>query len=147
MLLTWCEWHNQGLCNVYENVDMSMLWSICRHGGRKKVPRRWNKNGATATYPKMMPRQHIGSGSSRRYRCKGTSVGAWKRARDGGVLPVTGFPQVSGTAKEGHHKDDSITVQNSSISFNTCIRSTAVVVSGLYLRSVRFRSGSSRRGK
>ena len=54
----------------YENVDMSMLWSICHHGGRKKVPRRWNKNGATATYPKMMPRQHIGSGSSRRYRCK-----------------------------------------------------------------------------
>ena len=44
--------------------------------------------------------------------------------QDGGVLPVTGFPQVSGTAKEGHHKDDSITMQNSSISFNTCIRST-----------------------
>ena len=28
------------------------------------------KTGATATNPKMMPRQHIGSGSSWRYRCK-----------------------------------------------------------------------------
>ena len=24
----------------YENVDMSMIRGICRHGGRKKVPRR-----------------------------------------------------------------------------------------------------------
>ena len=54
----------------YENVDMSMLWSISRHGGMKRVPRRRNRNGATATYPKMMPWQHIGSGSSQRYRCK-----------------------------------------------------------------------------
>ena len=29
-----------------------------------------NKRGATATITKMVPRQHIGSGSSRRYRCK-----------------------------------------------------------------------------
>ena len=28
------------LCNFYENVDMIMLRGICRHGGRKKVPRR-----------------------------------------------------------------------------------------------------------
>ena len=53
-----------------------------------------------------------------------------RNMQDGGVLPVTGFPQVSGTAKEGHRKDDSITVQNSSISFNTCNRSTAVVLGG-----------------
>ena len=44
--------------------------------------------------------------------------------QDGGVIPNSGFPQDGGTAKEGHRKDDSITVQNSSISFNTCIRST-----------------------
>ena len=47
--------------------------------------------------------------------------------QDGGVIPTTGFPRDGGMAKEGHRKDDSITVQNSSISFNTCIRSTAVV--------------------
>ena len=50
--------------------------------------------------------------------------------QDGGVIPASGFPRDGGTAKEGHRKDDSITVQNSSISFNTCIRSTAVVLGG-----------------
>ena len=34
------------------------------------------------------------------------------------MLPTTGFPRDGGTAKEGHRKDDSITVQNSSISYN-----------------------------
>ena len=117
----------QVLCNFYENVDMSMIRSISRHGGREKVPRRRNKNGATATYPKMMPRQHIGSGSSQRYRCKRRRE---RVMQDGGVIPASGFPRDGGTAKEGHRKDDSITVQNSSISFNTCIRSTAVVLGG-----------------
>ena len=50
--------------------------------------------------------------------------------QDGGVIPASGFPRDGGTAKEGHRKDDSITVQNSSISFNTCIWSTAVVLGG-----------------
>ena len=40
----------------YENVDKSMLWSICHRGG--------NERGATATNPKMVPQQHIGSGNS-----------------------------------------------------------------------------------
>ena len=46
----------------YENVDMSMLWSIWS-------PWR-NKTGATATITKMVPRQHSGPGNSWRYRCK-----------------------------------------------------------------------------
>ena len=50
--------------------------------------------------------------------------------QDGGVIPKSGFPWVDGMAKEGHRKDDSITVQNSSISFNTCNRSTAIVLGG-----------------
>ena len=50
--------------------------------------------------------------------------------QDGGMIPATRFLRVDGMAKEGHRKDDSITVQNSSISFNTCIRSTAVVLGG-----------------
>ena len=61
------------------------------HGGTKRVPRRRNKNGATATYPKMMPRQHIGSGSSWKNDWSGIT-------RDGGVIPDTGFPQDGGMA-------------------------------------------------
>ena len=34
----------------YENVDMSILWSICHRGG--------NERGATATTTEMVPRQH-----------------------------------------------------------------------------------------
>ena len=62
MLLSWCGWHIQVLCNFYEKVDMKMIRSIWSP---------WqNETGATATNPKMMPRQHIGSGRSWRYRCK-----------------------------------------------------------------------------
>ena len=46
----------------YENVDMSMIRGICRHGGRKKRCH----GGET----EMVPRQHPGSGSSWRYWCK-----------------------------------------------------------------------------
>ena len=66
------------------------------------------------------------------------ACGCAEHARDGGVIPVTGFPRDGGTAKEGHRKDDSITVQNSSISFNTCINGGRS--RRLYLRSVRFRA-------
>ena len=64
MLLSWCERHMQVFSNFYENVDKSILWSISHRGG--------NERGAMATNPKMMPRHHIGSGSSRRYLCKGS---------------------------------------------------------------------------
>ena len=64
------------------------------------------------------------------YRDTGAK-GSERVMQDGGVIPTTGFPRDGGTAKEGHRKDDSITVQNSSISFNTCIRSTAVVLGGI----------------
>ena len=61
-------------------------------------------------------------------------VGVSVSCKDGGVLPNSGFPRDGGMAKEGHRKDNSITVQNSSISYNqACIRSRAVVISGLYL--------------
>ena len=64
---------------------------------------------------------------------EGTGAKGSERERvmqDGGVIPKSGFPRVDGMAKEGHRKDDSNTVQNSSISFNTCIRSTMVVLGG-----------------
>ena len=39
------------------------------------------------------------------------ACGCVKHARDGGVLPTTGFPRDDGMAKEGHRKDDLITEQ------------------------------------
>ena len=80
-----------------------MLWSICYRGGTKK--------GATATITKMMPRQHIGSGSSWRYRRKRELCGCVKHARDGGVLPVTGFPRVRGMETRNVQRPLSNTVQ------------------------------------
>ena len=38
-------------------------------------------------------------------------VGVSMSCKDGGVLPNSGFPRDGGMAKEGHRKDDSITVQ------------------------------------
>ena len=141
------------LWNIYENVDMSTLWSIWspwwNEKGATAAKQKWchgniSENDATATYPKMMPRQHIGSGSSPRYQCKGS--GRERVMQDGGVIPDSGFPRDGGMAKEGHRKDNSFMVQNSSISYNTCIRSRAVI-SGLYLRSVHFGAVQNRRGK
>ena len=82
----------------YENVDMSMIrgiWSPWRNEkGATAAKQKWchgniSENDATATYPKMMPRQHIGSGSSRRYRCKRRRADA---CMDGGVIPDSGCP-------------------------------------------------------
>ena len=72
------------------------------------------------------------------------TCGCTEHARDGGVIPVTGFPRDGGTAKEGHRKDDSITVQNSSISFNTYIRSTAVVSGYTFEACIRGGTSSER---
>ena len=83
----------------------------------------------------MMPREHIGSGSSWRYRRKRELCECVTHARDGGVLPVTGFPRYGGMAIEERAKTSLGHGANTSISYNTCIRSTDVV-SGLYLRSV-----------
>ena len=60
----------QVLCNFMKMLTRACYEAFGHHGGTKRVPRRRNENGATTTYPKMMPRQHIGSGSTRRYRCK-----------------------------------------------------------------------------
>ena len=60
-------------------------------------------------------------------------------AKDGGVIPVTGFPRVDDMANEGRATTSLGHGANIRfISYNTCIRSWAVVISGLYLRSVHF---------
>ena len=74
------------LCNFYENVDMSMIWGIWRHGGRKKVPRRWNGNGATATFR--------WSDNSSRSRCKRK----WAWACHARMVGCSRIPGSHGTA-------------------------------------------------
>ena len=96
------------------------------HGGE-------TKNGATATYPKMMPRQHIGSGSSWRYLCKRKRADE-RNMQDGGVIPDSGFPRVSGMETS----DNSDTVQTYGTSHTTHKHSFTVGHLGLYLGSVRF---------
>ena len=63
------------------------------------------------------------------------ACGCAQHARDGGVLPTTGFPRDGGMANEERAKTSLGHGANTSISYNTCIRSTGVI-SGLYLRSV-----------
>ena len=70
-----------------------------------------NKTVATATNPKMMPRQHSGPGNLSEIPMQKEVCGCAEHARDGGVIPASGFPRDGGTAKEGHRKDDSITEQ------------------------------------
>ena len=75
MQFLWRCWHEQDMEHL---VTMSERKG-CHGGETKMVPRqhirKWchgniSENDATTTYPKMMPRQHISSGSSWRYRCK-----------------------------------------------------------------------------
>ena len=58
------------------------------------------------------------------------------------MIPDTGFPRVGGMAKEGHRKDNSIMVQNSSISYNTQAFGPRVIVLAVFLRSMLFQSAS-----
>ena len=83
------------------------------------------ENGATATYPKMVPRQHIGSGSSRRYWCKRRRADA---CMDGGVIPDSGCPTGRRHGKRGGTcTKQTGTMQTYGTSQTTCIRSTTVV--------------------
>ena len=143
MLLSWCGWHMQVLCNFMKMLTWACYEAFGHHGGTKRVPRRRNKNGATATYPKMMPRQHIGSGSSWRYRCKRKCDGS-ESCKMVGCSRLPGSHGIVAWKRGGTCNDNSDMVQTRA-SHTTCIRSTNIV-SVLYLRSVRFRSGSSRRG-
>ena len=70
----------------------------------------------------------------------------WReRVKDGGVIPVTGFPRVDNgdKAKEGQRAPTiRAWSKHEHLIHHTCIRSRAVV-SGLYLRSVRYQNRSS----
>ena len=52
----------------------------------------------------------------------------WReRAKDGGVILVTGFPRVDGMANGDVHETNGHGANTEFISYNTCIRSTGVV--------------------
>ena len=71
----------------YENVDMKMIRSIWSP---------WQKElGATAMKTETMPWQRPGSDNSLSDRCK-RRCGCAEHAKDGGVIPVTGFPRDDG---------------------------------------------------
>ena len=54
-------------------------------------------------------------------------VSVSESCKDGGVLPNSGFPRDGGMAKEGHRKDDSVTVQTYGTSHTTKHSFTGVV--------------------
>ena len=77
----------------------------------------WNETGATATNPKMMSQQRIGSGSSRRYWCKRSGC---ERVMQG-WWGAPGFRVPTGRrhGKRGTSKDNSDMVQTYGTS-HTC---------------------------
>ena len=78
----------------YESVDIKMIRSIWSP---------WQKElGATAMKTETMPWQRPGSDSSLSDRCK-RRCGCAEHAKDGGVIPDTGFPWVDGMANEEEH--------------------------------------------
>ena len=105
------------------------------------------ERGATATNPKMVSRQHIGSGSSWRYRHKRELCGCAEHAKDGGVIPVTGFPHDGGKENEERARTNSDMVQTRA-SHTTHMHSVhgrrpGVIPSKRAFRAERVRSGSS----
>ena len=80
----------------------------------------------------MMPRQHIGypvahgdtgaKGSDGSVSCK-----------DGGVLPITGFPHVGGKAKEGQRAPNNSDTEQTRAFHTSHMHSFTAVVPGLYL--------------
>ena len=130
----------QVLCNFYENVDMSMIRSIWS-------PWR-NEKGWHGSETEMVPRQHIGFGSSRRYRCKRSGrervMQGWWGDPGYRVSHMTvARKRVTACDEQVGHS------ANASNSYNTCISSRAVVLGGYTFEacvSRRFKNveGSSR---
>ena len=83
---SWSCYHDaddmQVLCNIYENVDKSILRSICHRGG--------NEKGCHDNDNETVTRQCPGSGNSIEILMQRRSVRM--RAKDGGALPDTGCP-------------------------------------------------------
>ena len=125
----------------YENVDMSMLWSICHRGGKKGCHGNDNENGATATF--------WWSDNSLRYRCKRASVRMCGTCKRWWGDPGYRVPTRWWHGNEVKHARDNFGHgANAGISYNTHAfiprRSfSAVIPSKRAFGAERVRSGSS----
>ena len=137
MFLSWCGWHIQVYAFFMKMLTWAWYEAFGHHGGTKRVPRRRNKNGATATYSKMMPRQHIGSGSSWRYRCKRKRADVWN------MLEMVGCSRLPGSHGIVAWKRVTIRTRCKHMVHLIHARASHRGRLGLYLWSVRFWSGSS----
>ena len=107
----------------------------------KKHLSSWRKQkGCHSNDNKTVPRQRSGSGNSIEMPVK--KIGHKRVEQDGGVLPTTGFPRVSGMETS----DKSDTVQTRA-SHTTCIRSRAAsrgyTFEACILKWIKFIEGSS----
>ena len=111
MLLSWCRWHLQVLCN---------LWKCWHKHVMKHLLPWWNEKGATATITKMVPRQPSDDPITHwDTSAKEQVCGCAKHAKDSGVLPDSGFPRYGGMAIEERAKTSLGHSANTSISYNT----------------------------
>ena len=122
MLLSWCEWHVQVYAILWKSWH-DKIWGISHRGG--------NEMGATATTTEMVPRQHSGPGNS-------IEVPVEKNTCDGSVSCEEwwGAPgyRVPTCRRHGNEEEQLRFTgeynNQTCISYNTCICSTAVVLGG-----------------
>ena len=115
----------------YENVDMSMLWSICHRGGRK--------GGATATITKTVPQQRSSFGNSIEIPMQRRNVRM--HAKDGGALPDSGCPTSWRQGNEwqfGHGANSSI---SNIASIHSLTSSRGYTFEACVIEGVRVRCG------
>ena len=136
MLLSWCEWHVQVLCSIYGNIDKGISRSICHHGRKEKE---CHDNDS-----ETVPRQRIG------YPVAHGDTG--EKGSDGSVsCKMMGWSRLPGSHgwtawQRGTHKEQLGHGATHSSTHTLQAFGPRAVVSGLYLRSVHFRSESVQRG-
>ena len=141
ILLTWCGWHVQVLCNIYENVDMIRYEAFVIMAETKGVPwqriRKWCHDNISVsvahgdTGAKEVWREHVMQGwwGAPDYRVSRMMVARQKRGFVQRTTPTR--------SKHGH------------LIHHTCIRPRAVVLGGIPLKhangTVRVRRGKYRK--
>ena len=90
----------------------------------------WKEKGATTTIPKMMPRQHIGSGNSLRDRCKRKDGVSESNEMKGGAIPLPGSHESVTRQPRNNKRDETDTVLTRETFHTTQASITRVIVSG-----------------
>ena len=134
MLLSWCGWHMQVLCNF-----MKMLTWACYEAFVTMA----EQKGATAAKRKWCHGNILVLVTWLRYQCKREECGCVEHARDREWSRIPGVPHDGGMA----NKEPAKTIRSwckTRASHTTHMHSFTGVVSGLYLWSVRFRTDQVR---